>query len=129
MWKKNILFSLVLRAAKVKILGGMGKKAADSVTAIFDGVGWEVKSANDPYLKAASEALGKIGKKEPEKVLKVAKARMTYIPWFTKWLAIKTCGLLGKEAAGMKPLIHKMKYDDNHNVQTAATQALYLIEK
>ncbi|CAE7880889.1 unnamed protein product [Symbiodinium microadriaticum] len=121
--------SIDIRVATVKILGNMGKKAADSVTAIFNGVGWEVKSANDPYLKAASAALAKIGKKEPNKVLQVARQRMTYIPWYTKWLAIKTCGLLGKEAANLTPLIHKMKYDDNHNVQTAAARALYLIAK
>ncbi|CAE7176633.1 unnamed protein product, partial [Symbiodinium necroappetens] len=120
--------SIDINVATVKSLGNMGKKAADSVTAIFDGVGWEVKSANDPYLKAASKALAKIGKKEPKKVLQVARQRMTtYIPWYEKWLAIKTCGLLGKEAVNLIPLIHNMLYDDNHDVQTAADRALYLI--
>ena len=118
-----------VRVAAVEALGKMGKESASSVREIFNGMGWQVQSTDDEYLKQASVALGKIGKEAPTKVLNVVKERLKFIPWFQRWLAVKTCGLLGKKAADLAPQLRIATYDDDHNVKEAANHALHLIDK
>eukprot|EP00439_Symbiodinium_sp_Y106_P017676 s4091_g2.t1 len=118
-----------VRIAAAEALGNMGGLAANSVTAMFNVLGQDITSPEDRYLKAASVALGKIGKEESYAVIKVVRERMGYHAWFIKWLAVTACGRMGEKAANMASKLREMSYDEDVRVRDAAKHALDLIDK
>ncbi|CAE7658626.1 unnamed protein product [Symbiodinium sp. CCMP2456] len=118
-----------VRIAAAEALGKMGGLAAASVGPMFNVLGQDITSPEDRYLKAASVALGKIGKEEPNAVIKVVRERLGYHGWISKWLAVTACGRMGEPAATMARKLREMSYDDDERVREAAKQALELIDK
>ena len=131
-----------VRDAAVKALGDMGSEAASSVVQIFEEL--QRKSTNR-FPENAAYALGHIGQEAPEAVLPGVKERLqgssssrrwwfwghtVYFDATTRWVAAKTCGLLGEKAAALVPQLRQVaKYDSDSYVRKAASESLSAMSK